>query len=165
MYVEGNGYIRVRSDAPIENIEASLYDIFTELPSTEYGSDYIELTVNVYEDKYHDDEAMDMLQELAPYVIDGSIDLYCTGGGCEPAMWRYRFADGTWVHGEARIIWAESRMDENGAVSCSPYVYLLQDPEGKDIRAFADKDDAEAACRKLCLGTGAGYKIKELPLE
>lgn len=118
---DGSGFANLKRDADIAELKDKLDALDVWLNWRVYKD-----SVDFYDsDNYHEDETIEFLDTLAPYVADGEVN-YTGEDGC---IWRFRFDpdEQEWVEESATIDYNfESYTDEQMIEELDKRGYIVQ---------------------------------------
>lgn len=118
---DGSGFANLKRDADIAELKAKLDALDVWLNWRIYKD-----SVDFYDsDNYHEDETIEFLNTLAPYVAEGEVN-YIGEDGC---IWRFRFDpdEQEWVEESATIDYNfESYTDEQMIEELDKRGYIVQ---------------------------------------
>ena len=118
---DGSGFANLKRDADIAELKAKLDALDVWLNWRIYKD-----SVDFYDsDNYHEDETIEFLNTLAPYVAEGEVN-YTGEDGC---IWRFRFDpdEQEWVEESATIDYNfESYTDEQMIEELDRRGYIVQ---------------------------------------
>nr|DAZ46861.1 MAG TPA: hypothetical protein [Caudoviricetes sp.] len=118
---DGSGFANLKRDADIAELKAKLDALDVWLNWRIYKD-----SVDFYDsDNYHEDETIEFLNTLAPYVAEGEVN-YTGEDGC---IWRFRFDpdEQEWVEESATIDYNfESYTDEQMIEELDKRGYIVQ---------------------------------------
>lgn len=120
-YANGSGFATLKRDADIAELKDKLdaLDVWFDWSIDKDSVDFYE------SDKYHEDETIEFLDTLAPYVAEGEAN-YTGEDGC---AWRFRFDpdEQEWVEESAMIDYNfESYTDEQMIEELDRRGYIVQ---------------------------------------
>lgn len=118
---DGSGFANLKRDADIAELKAKLDALDVWLNWRIYKD-----SVDFYDsDNYHEDETIEFLDTLAPYVADGEVNYT----GEDGSIWRFRFDpdEQEWVEESATIDYNfESYTDEQMIEELDKRGYIVQ---------------------------------------
>lgn len=118
---DGSGFANLKRDADIAELKAKLDALDVWLNWRIYKD-----SVDFYDsDNYHEDETIEFLDTLAPYVADGEVNYT----GEDGSIWRFRFDpdEQEWVEESAAIDYNfESYTDEQMIEELDKRGYIVQ---------------------------------------
>ncbi len=108
-YANGYGDATLKKNVNIEEIDKKLSSIVKNFCNFEYEID--DTNINFWDDnKYHEEDTLEFLEALIPYITEGIMDYHGEGGD----LWRFQFnpKKKKWIEKCPQVVYDDEEMIE-----------------------------------------------------